>query len=79
MREHDPNQVHVGKRVMIVGGAGGSSAAKQYKGYKGTIKNTNSAGAVSVEIDACLQMVVKLDLSDLALLLVPPMIFSCVG
>jgi hypothetical protein len=79
MKEHDPNQVHVGKRVMVVGGTGRSSTAKHYKGYKGTIKKTNSAGAVSVEIDACQQMVVQLDLSDLALLLVPPIIFLCIG
>lgn len=75
MKEHDPNQVHVGKRVMVVGGTGRSSGAKHYKGYKGTITKTNSAGAVSVEIDARLQTVVQLDLSDLALLFVPPIIF----
>ena len=72
MKEIDPNHVHIGKRVMVVGGIGGSADARNYKSYKGTIKNTNPAGAVWVELDALSQKVIQFALSDLALLLVSP-------
>jgi hypothetical protein len=80
MTEINPNQVHHEKRVIVVGGVGGASEAKHYKGYKGTIKKTNRAGAVSVELDACQQKVVQLFLSDLALLLVSsPIRVRCIS
>ena len=79
MKEINPNQVHHEKRVIVVGGGGGTSEAKFYKGYKGTIKNTNCAGAASVELDAYQQKVVQLFLSDLALLLVFPISVRCIG
>ena len=72
MKEIDPNRVHIGKRVMVVGGIGGNADARHYKSYKGTIKNTSLAGAVWVELDALGQKVIQLALSDLALLLVSP-------
>ena len=70
MKEIDPNRVHIGKRVIVVGGIGGSAEARHHKSYKGTIKNTNPAGAVWVELDALNQKVIQFTLSDLALLLV---------
>jgi len=70
MKEIDPNRVHIGKRVIVVGGIGGSAEARHYKSYKGTIKNMNPAGAVWVELNALNQKVVQFTLSDLALLLV---------
>jgi len=79
MTEVNPNQVHHEKRVIIIGGVGGTPEAKHYKGYKGTIKKMNCAGAVSVELDACQQKVVQLFLSDLALLLVSPIRVWCIG
>jgi len=78
--EINPNQVHYKKRVIVIGGVGGASKVKHYKGYKGTIKKTNHAGAVSVELDACQQKVVQLFLSDLALLLVSsPIRVRCIS
>jgi len=79
MKEINPNQVYHEKRVIVIGGIGGTSEAKHYKGYKGTIKKTNRAGAVSVELDACQQKVVQLFLSDLALLLVSPIRVRCIS
>ena len=79
MKEINPNQVFHEKRVIVVGGVGGTSEAKHYKGYKGTIKKTNGAGAASVELDAYQQKVVQLFLSDLALLLVSPIRVRCIG
>ena len=79
MKEINPNRVHHEKRVIVVGGVGGSSEAKHYKGYKGTIKTTTCAGAALVELDAHQQKVVQLFLSDLALLLVSPIIVWCIG
>jgi len=73
MKEIDPNRVHIGKRVMVVGGTGGNGEAKHYKSYKGTIKNTNPAGAIRVELNALNQKVMQFTLSDLALLLVSPL------
>jgi hypothetical protein len=79
MKEINPNQVYHEKRVIVVGGIGGTSEAKHYKGYKGTIKKTNCAGAASVELDAYQQKVVQLFLSDLALLLVSLISVRCIG
>jgi len=75
MKEFDPNRVHIGKRVMVVGGIEGTTNARHYKSYKGTIKNTNPAGGVWVELDALNQRVIQFVLSDLALLLVSPVRF----
>ena len=79
MKEINPNQVYHEKRVIIIGGIGGTSEAKHYKGYKGTIKKMNCAGAASVELDAYQQKVVQLFLSDLALLLVSLISVRCIG
>ncbi|KAF9474831.1 hypothetical protein BDN70DRAFT_815019 [Pholiota conissans] len=46
--ERNPNDVYIGKRVMIIG-------SHQLKGYKGGIKTTTPEGDAFVELDACLQ------------------------
>jgi len=79
VKEIDPNRIHIGKRVIVVGGTGGSVEARHYKSYKGTIKNTNPAGAVWVELDALNQKVIQFALSDLALLLVSPIQSLCIA
>jgi len=76
MKEIDPNRVHIGKRVMVVGG---TAEARHYKSYKGTIKDTNLAGAVWVELDALNQKVIQFVLSDLALLLASRIQSLCVA
>jgi hypothetical protein len=78
MKEINPNRVHIGKRVMVVGGVEGNTDARHYKSYKGTIKNTNPAGAIWVELDALNQKVIQFTLSDLALLLVFPVQSLCI-
>jgi ethanolamine utilization protein EutQ (cupin superfamily) len=58
----DPNDVYIGKRVTVVGGS-------LYKGYKGLIKTTTPTGMAQVELDACLQSRVDVQISHLAIAL----------
>ena len=79
MKEIDSNRVHIRKRVIVVGGIEGSTKARHYKSYKGTIKYMNSTGAIWVKLDALNQKVIQFTLSDLALLLVFPIQSLCIA
>ncbi|KAJ3503180.1 hypothetical protein NLJ89_g8551 [Agrocybe chaxingu] len=60
--QKDPNAIYIGKRIQVVG-------KSVYKGYKGSIKNTNAKGTAWVELDARMgQGLVSCCLRDLAIL-----------
>ena len=56
----DPNDVYIGKRVIVVGG-------NPYKGYEGLIKTTTPNGVARVELTARLQNCVEIPISHLAI------------